>query len=97
MTILQYSPDQDDILDFIDQGMAQLGAAGSEARYILMGPEAFTRFRQAVAARLARKPKDFGTYNYVAVVVDPFRGDSVCVLPEPREMKDGVQAMELPK
>ncbi|NNE69966.1 MAG: hypothetical protein HKN29_06330 [Rhodothermales bacterium] len=96
MTILQFSPGQDDILDFIDQSLAGLVSAGSEARYIVMGPKAFERFRQAVAVRLSRKPKDFGTYNYIPVVVDPFRGEEVCVLPEPRAMKDGVQAMTIP-
>lgn len=96
MTILQYAPSQEDILDFIDQSIQQLVGAGSEARYVVMGPDAFALFRQAVAARLHRKPRDFGTYNYLPVIVDPFRADRVCVLPEPREMKGGVQAMELP-
>ena len=96
MTILQYKPDQEEILEFIDQSFQQLAASGTAPRYIVMGTEAFERFRQAVAARLHRKPKHFGTYNHVPVVVDPFRGDAVCVLPEPREMKSGVQAMELP-
>lgn len=96
MTILQFSPGQEDILDFIDQSISGLVAAGTEARYIVMGPDAFALFRQAVAARLNRKPKDFGTYNYIPVVVDPFRGEEVCVLPEPREMKAGVQAMTIP-
>ncbi|MFT4605397.1 MAG: hypothetical protein ACI9W4_002136 [Rhodothermales bacterium] len=96
MTILQFSPDQDSILDFIDQGIQGLVAAGSEARYIVMGPAAFALFRQAVAVRLSRKPKDFGTYNYIPVVVDPFRGEEVCVLPEPREMKGGVEALTIP-
>ncbi|MBO6577126.1 MAG: hypothetical protein JJ896_14840 [Rhodothermales bacterium] len=96
MIILQHHPPQDEILDFIDQCMQQLAEAGSEARYVVMGPDAFAVFRQAVAARLSRKPKDFGTYNYLPVVVDPFRGDAVCVLPEPREMKGGVQAFEIP-
>jgi hypothetical protein len=96
LTILEYTPSQDEILDFIDQGMQQLVASGSEARYILMGPDAFSLFRQAVAIKLSRKPKDFGTYNYIPVVVDPFRGSRVCVLPEPRELADGVQAVTIP-
>ena len=96
MTILQYTPSQDEILDFIDQGIQQLVASDSEARYVVMGPDAFAHFRQAVAAKLSRKPKDFGTYNYISVIVDPFRDGEICVLPEPREIAGGVETFTVP-
>ena len=96
MTILQHSPSQDDILDFLDQSIQMLVASGADQRYVLLGPEAVERFRQALAIRLSRKPKRFGTYNHVPVILDPFRGDQACVLPEPLALKGGFQAITIP-
>ena len=36
-----------------------------------------------------------GLDNYIALVVDPFRTDSVCVLPAPAECAAGVEAVRI--
>lgn len=83
MTILEHTPTADDLLDFLDQSIRQLAETDAEARYILMGPAAYDLFRKTLAASLRRGKGDFETYNYLPVVVDPFREASVCVVPAP--------------
>lgn len=96
MTILEHAPTRNEILDFIDESIRQLQAGGADAKYIVLGREAYATLRQAVAERFHRKPKDFETYNYLPLILDPFRTDSVCVLPGPGEVFKGVQAFRLP-
>lgn len=95
MTILEHTPTQDEILDFIDDSVRQLQEAGAEARFILMGREAYHTFRHALAERLHRKPKYFETYNYLPVVLDPFRQAAVCVVPGAGACAEGVQAYRI--
>lgn len=95
MTVIEHSPDQATILDFLNDGLRQLQEAGVEARYIVMGPAAYETFRQAMAARFRRAPKAFETYNYVPIVVDPFRDAAVCVLPAPAECAKGVSTYRM--
>lgn len=83
MTILEYSPPEDEILDFINDRIRELQSAEAEAKYILVGPDAYDRMRRAMAARFKRSEGVFETYNYVPIVVDPSRTDTVCVLPSP--------------
>ena len=83
MTILEYSPAEDEILDFINDRVRDLQSAGEEAKYILAGPEAYSRMRRAMAARFKRSEGVFETYNYLPIVVDPSRSDSLCILPAP--------------
>lgn len=90
MTILEYSPAQAEILDFINDAIAQIQAEGATAKYVVMGTTAYEHFRQALAVRLHRKPKDFEIYNYLPIVLDPFRTEQVCVLPGPGECRKGV-------
>lgn len=83
MTILEYSPSEDEILDFINDRIRELQAAEAEAKCILVGAEAYGRMRRAMASRFKRSEGVFETYNYVPIVVDPSRTDTVCVLPSP--------------
>lgn len=95
MVIIEHAPDQAEILDFINDALRQLQGAGVEPKYILMGPKAYEALRYAMAARFRRQPGTFETYNYIPIVVDPFRDDTVCVLPAPIEIEKGVQAYRM--
>jgi len=90
MTVLESSPSQDHVLDFIEDGVEALQDAQLEPRFILVGPESYTNLREAVSLRFRRSPGYFEQYQYLTIVVDPFRGDTVCVAPIPREVADGV-------
>jgi len=92
VTVLEHRPSKDEILDFINDGIRRLQEDGVEARFVVMGPAAYDTFRHAMAERFRREPRMFETYNYVALVVDPFRTDEVCVLPAPAECARGVEA-----
>lgn len=94
MTILEYTAD-DSVLDIINESISQLQAAGSEPKYIVMGTDAYERFRHAMAERFHRRPKYFELYNFIPIVLDPFRSDSVTVLPGPGEVAKGVQAFRI--
>ncbi len=83
MTVIEYTPPAEAILDFVNDGLRQLQEAGIEPKYILMGPEAYERMREAMAARFRREAGYFETYQYFPIVVDPDRGAYVCVLPGP--------------
>ncbi|GIV62557.1 MAG: hypothetical protein KatS3mg044_1423 [Rhodothermaceae bacterium] len=95
MTLYEHTPSHDEILDFIDDSIRQLSEAGHEACFILLGPDAYETFRHALAERLGREPRRFETYNYLPVVLDPFRGHAVCVVPGARAQAEGVQAYRL--
>ncbi|NBC16298.1 MAG: hypothetical protein GVY18_03155 [Bacteroidetes bacterium] len=90
MTILEYAPGRDEILEFINDGIRQLKEAGVEAKYIVVGREAYTTLRKAMGERFQRGAGAFETYQYVPIVLDPFRTDTVCVLPAPTECEKGV-------
>ncbi|NNF59213.1 MAG: hypothetical protein HKN04_13340 [Rhodothermaceae bacterium] len=92
MTVLETSTAPDTVLDFIDESVRALQDTGLEPRFILLGPEAYTYLREAIAARYGRSAGTFEQYQYLTLVVDPFRGDSVCVAPTPREVAEGVRA-----
>lgn len=83
MTILEYSPSEQEILDFINDRVRELQSSDLEAKYILAGPEAYARMRRAMAARFRRSEGVFETYNYLPIIVDPSREDRICVLPAP--------------
>src|SRR5690606_4272789 len=83
MTRFEYNPPQDAILDFIHDRIRELQDAGTEAKYILVGRKAYGRICAAIAARFRRSEGVFETYQYLPIVVDPSREDTVCVLPAP--------------
>ncbi len=91
MTVLQSAPSRESILDFIDAGVRALQDAELEPRFILLGPASYTNLREAISKRFGRSPGYFEQYQYLTIVVDPFRGDAVCVAPVPREVGEGVR------
>lgn len=91
MTILEYSPSEAEILDYVNDRVRELQSSGTEAKYILMGPDAYAAMRRAIAARFKRTEGVFETYNYLPIVVDPGRSDTVCVLPSPSDCAKGAQ------
>ncbi len=95
MTILEYAPGRDEILTFIDDGIRQLREAGAEATYIVVGPEAYKILRKAIGERFQRGAGRFETYQHIPIVLDPFRTDTVCVLPAPAACEQGVQTYRL--
>lgn len=91
MTILEYAPSRDDILTFIHDGIRQLREAGTEAKYIVVGPASYKILRKAIGEAFQRGAGHFETYQHLPIVLDPFRVDTVCVLPAPAECAQGVQ------
>lgn len=95
MTVTETIATAEDVLTFIDESVRALQHAGLEPRTIIVGPEAYEVLRHAIARRFNRSPGLFETYQYVDVVLDPFRGNTVCVVPAPRELADGVRAVRV--
>lgn len=91
MTIIEYAPAKEEILDFINDSIRQLQEANIEPKYILLGGEAYNRMRQAMGDRFKREAGVFETYQFFPIVVDPLRKDSVCVLPAPAACLEDVQ------
>ena len=92
MTVLDVSPDPSDLLATLDRHVRDLAESGGEAHAILVGPEAYEALKTAVAERFGRERADLSQYQWVPVVVDPFRGARVCVVPPPRDVAAGVRA-----
>ena len=89
MTIVQVAPASPDaLLDAIDDAVRDLQDGGLEPRFVVLGPAAYARLCEGIAARYGRSAGAFESYQYLTLVVDPFRGDDVCVLPVPREARD---------
>ncbi|MEM1117623.1 MAG: family 4C encapsulin nanocompartment shell protein, partial [Bacteroidota bacterium] len=80
------------ILEFVDEQVRDLRDAGLEPRTILVGPEAYEELRVAVEARFNKVTSTLEQYQWLTVVVDPFRGAETCVLPAPGEVAAGVRA-----
>ncbi len=95
MTIIELAPEKHEILDFIDDAFRQLQDAGAEAKFIVVGGEAYTLLRKAIGERFQRGAGRFETYQHVPIVLDPFRSDTVCVLPAPAECEKGVNPVRI--
>ena len=91
MLLLESAPDADAILGWIDQSVRSLQEGGLEPRFIVVGPLAYERLREGVAARFGRENQHVEQVQWLTVVVDPARHDRVCVLPTPREAADGIR------
>ena len=91
MTIIEAHPSSDEILDFIDSQIQQQRLDGIESRYIVVGRQAYDRLCRAISVREKRGKGRFETYNFIPVVLDPFRTESVCVVPAPAEIAAGVE------
>lgn len=95
MTIQQASPEQDRILDFIDESVRHLQDGGLEPRFILVGRQAYEKLRHAIASRFGRDAGFFEQYQYLTIVVDPFREGEVAVLPRCKEVAEGVESQSI--
>ncbi len=95
MTILEFSPSKDEILDYVNDRIRELQSSGIEAKYILAGPAAYDRLREAMGERFRRSAGVFETYNYIPIVVDPARTDSICILPSPSECARGARIFKM--
>lgn len=91
MTIIEYEANRDEIMRMVDEGIRQMKEDGVEPRYIMVGPESYTMLRKAIGERFERGAGMFETYQHVAIVLDPYRGSKVCVLPAPQEVSKGVK------
>ena len=92
VTVLDVAADPNTLLPTLDDHVRALAEAGGEAHAILVGPEAYEMLKVAVAERFGREVADLSQYQWVPVVVDPFRGARVCVVPAPRDIAAGVRA-----
>lgn len=92
MTILESAPGADAILPFIDEQVREIQQSGGEPQTVVLGPDAYERLRDAVAARFGREQAHLAQYQWLTVVVDPFRSGGVCVLPTPKDVAEGVRA-----
>ncbi|MEP0547964.1 MAG: family 4C encapsulin nanocompartment shell protein [Rhodothermales bacterium] len=95
MTVTETTATAEGVLAFIDESVRALQQDGLEPRTILVGPDAYDLLRHAIARQFNRSPGLFETYQYLDVVLDPFRGDAVCVVPAPRELADGVRPVRI--
>ncbi len=95
MTITETAATAEGVLAFIDESVRALQHAGLEPRTILVGPAAYDLLCNAVARQFNRTPGRFETYQYLAIVLDPFRADTVCVLPAPGDLADGARGVRV--
>ena len=91
MTIIEYSPDESQILDLVNDSIRNLQEAGIEPKYILLGASAYELLIRAMSKRFKREKGNFETYQFFPIVLDPFRQDTLCVIPGPGDCKEGVQ------
>ena len=92
MTVTDAAPAPDALLAEIDAQLAALRDEGAEPHAILVGADAYEALKTAVAERFGRERADLQQYQWLTVIVDPFRGDRVAVVPTPREVSAGVRA-----
>ena len=93
MIVVEYAPEDHEILDFVNGQIRQYSEAGVEAKYILVGAAAYDRLCTAISIANVRGKGAFDSYNFVPIILDPFRSDTVCVLPSPAECAKGVDAV----
>ncbi|MFO7314272.1 family 4C encapsulin nanocompartment shell protein [Rhodothermus marinus] len=96
MTVLEYTPGDDEMLPFIHDSLRQLQEAGHEARYILVGRTAYRRLCKAIGRQFRRGAGRFETYQHIPIVVDPFRDEEVCVVPAPAVCAEEVHGYRMP-
>lgn len=96
MIVSQYESTREDVLNIVDQSIRQLGDDGQEAKYIVAGTEAYRMLRKAIGERFQRGAGSFESYQYIPIVLDPFRTTEICVLPAPSVLQDGTQTYTFP-
>ena len=92
MTVLESAPDARSILDEIDASVRALQESGLEPRFVVVGTGAYPTLCAAMAERYGRDPGHFEQYQWLTIVVDPFRDREVSVVPVPRDVAAGVRA-----
>jgi hypothetical protein len=92
VTVLEACPAADQVLPFVEESVRALHESGLEPHTILAGPVAYGHLCEAVAERFGRAPGPVEQVQWIPVVVDPFRGAALCVVPAPREVAAGVRA-----
>ncbi|MEM1041475.1 MAG: family 4C encapsulin nanocompartment shell protein [Bacteroidota bacterium] len=95
MTVTETTATPDTVLASIDEGLRALQHEGLEPRTVLVGPAAYGMLCDAIARQFNRTPGRFETYQYLTIVLDPFRADTVCVLPAPGDLADGVRGVRV--
>ena len=90
MTVIEYAPTQEEILDFVNQSLRNLQEANIEPKYILVGQQAYRRLRKAIGEQFRRGAGEFETYQHIPIVMDPLRDDTVLILPAPAECAKGI-------
>jgi len=97
MTVFEYAPSRDEILEFVTNSIRQLRDADTEPAYIVVGPEAYVHLRKAIGEQFQRGAGQFATYQTIPIVVDPFRADTACVLPGPATCATEVRPYRMDK
>jgi hypothetical protein len=93
MIIIQTAVQEgDEVLDLIDEGVRALQAEGVEPRFVVVGAALYPALNDAIARRFGRGAGTFESYQWLSIVVDPFRGGEICVLPAAPAMAGGVRA-----
>ncbi len=95
MTVTETTATADGVLAFVDESVRALQHEGLEPRTVLVGPDAYGLLCAAIARQFGRTPGRFETYQYLTIVLDPFRGATVCVLPAPGDLADGVRGVRV--
>jgi hypothetical protein len=98
MTIIEYAPEPGaapgkTVLDLLDLALEQCASGQTEAKYIVVGTETYGLLREAMGERFGRGAGEFETYQYLPIVLDPFRERALCVLPAPAALADGAQTI----
>lgn len=91
MILIEHAPGPDEILDAIADAVRRLQDDGLAARTILVGPRSYETLRDAISRRFDRPEGRFETYQYLSIVLDPGRDDTVLVLPAPADVADGAR------
>lgn len=95
MVIVSYSPSADNVLDCVEDGIRSLTDSDVTPSYIVCGSIAYDILCDAIAERLRHDRKNVETYNHIPVLIDPFRTTELCVLPAPRDVRDGVETVRV--
>ena len=96
MTIIEYVPEESQILDLINDSIRNLQESGIEPKYILVGASTYDMLTTAMSKRFKRERGNFETYQFFPIVLDPFRDNTVCVIPGPGDCKEGVRTYKAP-
>jgi hypothetical protein len=95
MVIYQYDVNRENVLAIVDQAIQQLSQDEVEAAFIVVGTDAHRMLRKAIGERFQRGAGNFDTYQYIPIVLDPFRTREVCVVPAASSMADGVRGYSI--